>query len=404
MQYDLVFEGGGAKGMVFVGALQEFEAQGHTHGRLLGTSAGAITAVLLAAGYDSQEMLEALDEKQDGRPVFADFMGVPAEFDPKDLQNSVLGDFLHSIDLPLIPDFIEDRLDQKLVIFLAKRPRYRHVLSLLEFGGWFSADSFIAWLKNKLDMGTREGKRRNFGGMNLAQFYEATSVELSLIASDTTGKRMLILNHRTAADCPLIWAVRMSMNIPLLWQEVVWQAEWGTYRGIEMAGHVIVDGGMLSNFPIELFISKLDDIVNVMGSKASDGVLGFLIDETLAVAGTEVEAKEEEKFGFGELRTIQRILALLDTMMQAHDKMVIEAFDSFVVRLPAKGYGTTEFDMTDERKKALVNAGQQTMRSYLADLLPISAVNFDTDSSSQATILDGETTRIADRIATRLLG
>ncbi|MBN1580309.1 MAG: patatin-like phospholipase family protein [Anaerolineae bacterium] len=404
MQYDLVFEGGGAKGMVFVGALQEFEAQGHTHGRLLGTSAGAITAALLAAGYDSSEMLEALDEKQDGRPVFANFMGVPAEFDPKTLQHSVLMDFLHSIDLPLVPDFIEDMLDQKLVEFLAKRPRYRHVLSLLEFGGWFSADSFVSWLKNKLDSGTREGKRRNFGGMNLTQFYEATSVELSLIASDTTGKRMLILNHQTAADCPLVWAVRMSMNIPLLWQEVIWQAEWGTYRGIEMANHVIVDGGMLSNFPIELFISKLDDIVKVMGPNTSDGVLGFLIDETLPVAGVEAQAGEEKKFDPGELRTIQRIAALLDTMMQAHDKMVIEAFDNAVVRLPAKGYGTTEFDMTDERKESLVNAGQQAMQTYLADTSMISAVSFGTDESSQAAALDGETVRIADRIATRILG
>ena len=39
MEYDLVFEGGGAKGMVFVGAMQEFEVRSHTHGRLLGTSA-----------------------------------------------------------------------------------------------------------------------------------------------------------------------------------------------------------------------------------------------------------------------------------------------------------------------------------------------------------------------------
>ncbi len=30
MQYDMVFEGGGAKGMVFVGAIQELERRGHT--------------------------------------------------------------------------------------------------------------------------------------------------------------------------------------------------------------------------------------------------------------------------------------------------------------------------------------------------------------------------------------
>ena len=47
MRYDLVFEGGGAKGMAFVGAMQEFEAAGHTYDRVLGTSAGSITASLL---------------------------------------------------------------------------------------------------------------------------------------------------------------------------------------------------------------------------------------------------------------------------------------------------------------------------------------------------------------------
>ena len=51
MQYDLVLEGGGAKGMAFVGAMREFEAAGHTIGRIIGSSAGAITAVSLAAGY-----------------------------------------------------------------------------------------------------------------------------------------------------------------------------------------------------------------------------------------------------------------------------------------------------------------------------------------------------------------
>jgi predicted acylesterase/phospholipase RssA len=37
MQYDLVFEGGGAKGMVFVGALRELERRGHTFVILIGS-------------------------------------------------------------------------------------------------------------------------------------------------------------------------------------------------------------------------------------------------------------------------------------------------------------------------------------------------------------------------------
>ena len=79
---DMVFEGGGAKGMVFVGALDELlRDSNHSTGRLLGTSAGAITAVLLAARYTVDEMQAALAEKNEaGRSVFESFMGIPSAF------------------------------------------------------------------------------------------------------------------------------------------------------------------------------------------------------------------------------------------------------------------------------------------------------------------------------------
>ena len=89
MKYDLVFEGGGAKGMVFVGACEEFFRRGHAFNRLLGTSAGAITATLLAAGYTPEEMLAALVEKDsDGKSVFTSFMGPPAPFSKAELRGS----------------------------------------------------------------------------------------------------------------------------------------------------------------------------------------------------------------------------------------------------------------------------------------------------------------------------
>ena len=62
MIYDLVFEGGGAKGAVFVGALKAFEDHQHTIGRVVGTSAGAITATLVSSGYSS-EMMMAISQK-----------------------------------------------------------------------------------------------------------------------------------------------------------------------------------------------------------------------------------------------------------------------------------------------------------------------------------------------------
>jgi NTE family protein len=406
MKYDLVFEGGGAKGMVFVGALKAFLAQGHSYERLLGTSAGAITAALLAAGYDAREMMDALQEKRDGRPVFAEFMGVPAAFDEETVRNSATRDFLRDLDLPLIPEFVETKLDDQIVKVLARQPRFRHFFSFVERGGWYSADSFLKWMKGKLNAGTYKGKPRRFGGTTLGQFHETTQTDLSVVASDTSDGRMLVLNHRTAPDCPLVWAVRMSMNIPLLWQEVIWQAEWGTYRGMDLTGHVIVDGGMLSNFPIELFVSSQPTVTAVMGPKTSQNVMGLLIDDTLPVSGVAEQAKEEKGLDLGSLRTVQRAMHLINTMMQAHDKMVIEAFEGLVVRLPAKGYGTTEFDMSDEKRTFLVSAGEKAMQEYLAQQpAPKSAPESAAPKGVTVHVLQvDETTRIADRIASRILG
>ena len=96
MKYDLVFEGGGAKGMVFVGAMQVFEAQEHTFGRLLGASAGAITAALLAAGYDTVEMLAALEERVDGHSVFSGFLQKPTLMDETSMQSGAIRTLLRS--------------------------------------------------------------------------------------------------------------------------------------------------------------------------------------------------------------------------------------------------------------------------------------------------------------------
>lgn len=374
MEYDLVFEGGGAKGMVFVGALQAFEAEGHTPGRLLGTSAGAITAALLAAGYTSDEMLAALAEREGERSVFAGFMGVPEAPDKAALQTSATRDLLRRLNLPFVPDGFEEKLDDWLIEWMAAQPGLRHVISFIERGGWYSADNFLKWLRRRLDSGSFKGAPRAFSGLRLAEFHAATGVHLSLVASDVTAQQMLVLNHQTAPRLPVVMAVRMSMSIPLLWQEVIWDADWGPYRvgsGPErdLTGHAIVDGGLLSNFPLELLVSSDERVTAVMGPKSGARVLGMLIDEAQAVPGADEAATRAAPpsggLRLGQLQTIQRLGNLVNTTLSARDKMVIETFENLVVRLPARGYGTVEFDMTDERRERLVAAGREVMAAYL---------------------------------------
>jgi len=77
---------------------------------------------------------------------------------------------------------------------------------------------------------------------------------------------------------------------------------------------------------------------------------------------------------------------------------VIDEYASLVVRLPAAGYGTTEFDMSDKRREALVGAGRAAMASY-----------FDTPTTPGARAVGlrrgprGRMPTAADRIAKRML-
>ena len=66
-------------------------AKGHKHRRLIGTSAGAITATLVAAGYTPQELRQAVTERlPNGKPRFSTFMEPPteADFTPDQRKNS----------------------------------------------------------------------------------------------------------------------------------------------------------------------------------------------------------------------------------------------------------------------------------------------------------------------------
>jgi len=368
MEYDLVFEGGGAKGLAFVGALQAFERHGHTPRRLIGSSAGSITACLIAAGYNSQENLAAINEKAlDGRPRFTSFMDTPSIYEDAIVRDQ-LGYWLRTeLDNPSVPDLIEPFVD-RLIEGMMGRDIFRHLVSLFLWGGWYAGDAFISWLREKLDTGGR-----GLSDSTLLEFHQKTGRDLSAVASDLTGNEMLVLNHRTAPTLPTVWAVRMSMGCPFAWQEVIWKEEWGPYRERNLTGHRVVDGGLLSNFPIHLFVAEDENIDAIMGEgMQSDNVIGLLIDESLEVPG----AGEPPSRGLsapGMLDRIDlleamvlRIHGLAETVLSAHDKAMLSAYKQLICRLPAMGIGTMEFDMAPQRMQAVMKAGEAAMEAFLA--------------------------------------
>ena len=379
MEYDLVFEGGGAKGVAFAGALQAFERQGHKPRRVIGTSAGSITACLLAAGFSAQEILESANERMpDGRLRFVSFMDTPTVYEDVIVKDQ-LGYWLRTeLNNPMVPDIFEPFVDN-LIERMVKVELVRHLTSLFLWGGWYAGDEFIRWLEEKLNAGGR-----GLADSTLLEINQKTGRDLSVVASDLTGNEMLVLNHRTAPNLPTVWAVRMSMSFPFAWQEVIWRKEWGTYRGRNLEEHRVIDGGLLSNFPISYFVAIDENINEIMGEgMQSEKVIGLLIDESLEVPGAGEQPVQSVKAP-GLLSQIDlleamklRIHGLTDTVLSAHDKAMLSAYKNMICHLPAKGIGTLEFDMTPQRMEAVRSAGEAAMEAFLTSNILSSSVQVE---------------------------
>ena len=345
--FDVVFEGGGAKGVAHSGAVGAIVARGHRLGRLVGTSAGAITATNLAIGYRPEEVLASSKLRTaDGQPIYTTFDDAPS-LTPEELRATGLYAALARVTLPL-PSAWEAGVDMALLRGLLGVPGVASMVSLVELGGMHRGEAFLRWMR-----GCLEARGAGWGDATFAQLFEATHVDLSVVTTDTTARRMLVLNHRTAPEVPVAWGVRMSMSIPFYWDEVVWRAEWGPYQGQRIDGHVLVDGGVVSNFPLQILADPDDgEVVAWMGrvpAEARNPVLGLFLDADLAVPGQPIPAPKPH--------ISCRISALLDTLMSARDNAVFDAHADRIVRLPVAGYGTTEFAMSDARMDALYEAG-----------------------------------------------
>jgi NTE family protein len=353
LTFDVALEGGGSRGIALCGAIAEILGRGHVIRRLVGTSAGAITAALVAAGFTGDELLEmSLGRTPEGLPLFSEYVTEPI--------------------VPLSPDVEPVFTDVHLAALrlpaeLGRRLLSAHAaLAFLDRGGFVSGEGFMGWLVRTL-----EGKRRGLSRVTLQQLFALTRRHLTVIATDTTARRLRALNHVSAPDCPLVWAVRMSMSIPLFFAEVVWRASWGLYGGEAIAGHVLVDGGVLSNLPIAFILPSANALMAALMGPPPEGdafPVGLILDTTLDVPNAP-PAPASSAFGaLSTTRLGQRLTALTETMLHGVDMTLSDAASVHLCRLPARSYGITEFDMTEPRAKALVSAAAVATGAYLEEL------------------------------------
>lgn len=203
---NLVMEGGGIKGIAYGGALKELEERGIMQNiiRVAGTSAGAIQAALVAVGYSADEITNIVAET----PIEA---------------------------------FNDDG-------FLTKGSK-----RLMKKYGWFQGDNFLEKMEKLIFLRT--------GNMNLtfAELHELAQTypfrDLYVTGCNLSDQRVEVFSYETYPDMRIADAVRVSMSIPLYYRALWLDA---TGKVIEEPKpedncRIFVDGGLLMNYPVEIF-------------------------------------------------------------------------------------------------------------------------------------------------------
>jgi NTE family protein len=300
-QADLVLEGGGVKGIGLVGALAELERRGWEPACVAGTSAGAITAALVAAGYRSGELKDLL-----------------LELDFHDFEDRGWED---KIPLP-----------------------GREILSILKDKGVFEGDHLHDWIAGLLE---EKGVRTFYDLRNHAEEEnEQRRYRLRVIASDVTARELLVLPQDSGKlgvepdELSVADAVRMSMSIPLFFEPVT------------VNGHIIVDGGLLSNFPVWLFDSH--------GRKPRWPTFGLLLVEP------DPRTSVGDRLDKGNGGLLDFFKALAQTVLEAHDRMYLQQADfARTIPIPTLGVRTTQFDLPQKRALELYESGRSAAEGFL---------------------------------------
>lgn len=291
MKVDGVFAGGGIKAYAFVGAYEVLEHKGIEFVRLAGTSVGALFSAFIAAGYTSaqlHEMLEELDEK-----IFLD----------------------ERFSLGYIPFFKWLRIYHKL--------------------GLYKGEKLERWIEEKL---AQKGVRT---------FGDLPKGSLKIVASDLTKGKLVVLPDDLPdygycpEKFPVAKALRMSVSIPYFYEPVKLFDKNSKFKY-----SIIVDGGVLSNFPIWLFLEE---------KKKKRPVIGFRLTPNLDSIPMNKNRNAIEMFH-----------SLFDTMKKAHDvRYISKRHAKNIVFLPADNIKATDFDLSKQEKEALMQLGKERTESFL---------------------------------------
>lgn len=381
---NLVFQGGGAKGLGYIGVLKGLEQQ-YTKDRegantfwdnlqrVAGTSAGAITAMLLAIGYRAEKVeqlfsaVNVLDKLKDFDPAKMDVMKANLG---KILEQAKASGLLESAQaLKEEPGVMKGvKTLYKAWRFKGKHqdlftPYIELIQTLVHTQGMCSSDALRDWFEELLFERTSI-HHITFGELARLIGTNNQYKHLYVVTTQLTPKlkiRVFSSERKEDENVVIADAIRASMSIPLVFQPCHIRVKNNGVLSYESACYV--DGGMIKNLPIELF----DKVrYQQLSFEESEGDYPVHNKQTLGMSLVATSTSATQAEGIDGMKSL--VLDLMNVFWSA-ETLTNEFRDEpeRVIKIDVQEVTTLDFGVATEepdKLKRLIAAGEQAVNTF----------------------------------------
>jgi NTE family protein len=310
---NIVFEGAGIRGIAYSGVLKELESAGIMEdiARVGGTSAGAITALMVSLGYNANEIYEIIGETKfqkfnDGKFIF-------------------FGGFSRLIR------------------------RY----------GWYKGNEFSTWLEKMIKNKTGNAE------ITFKELEEQAYKQLYVTATCMNKQKLLIFSAETYPHMKVKDAVRISMSVPLYFEAVFIDSLGKVYKNPKAVKNldVVVDGGLIGNFPIFMFDSVYVNANNHKTRIPNFKTIGVRIDADAQIKNDSLNQELAPVL----IDKISDYLAAFYTIMleNLNRNQLIPEDWARTISVSSVGIGPKIKRLSPAQKIALIRSGEQHTLNFV---------------------------------------
>ena len=218
-----------------------------------------------------------------------------------------------------------------------------HVLKHFDYVKYQSVDIFCMFEKFGIDNFEKIGKfiellfitKKLSPSITFIELYEKTNIHLVVNSVCLNTRESIFFNYMRTPKMFVMTAVQASMSLPYV------------FASVNCNGLTFVDGGVLNNFPYNLFI---DDPSSIFGIRLHNPI-NYSIKEIKSI----------DQF------SMQLFSCIHDAYIDLADK---PHHDSHIISISIPKFNTYDFNLTDQDKQLLVEIGHQKTKDYFEIHLP----------------------------------